>query len=365
MKHKIAFFLLLLGFALQTSAQPHTHMTVVYLLPMNSGEINQIGMGTFKEPRDIHKTFSKSLVGFWCGAQIALSELEDAGYELEIIARELNGNDTNKLNRIFKEPKVQQAQLIIAPVSKDIFPYVAKLAKAHKIPLANPLSTREEIITDNKYVYKLMPSNSARAAVIADLYPGANIILWGTVQANDYADYFQENGIHFTSLSDTASFIPLLSEEKNNVVIACTQNTNQCAQLAAKMEAARKKPALDWFLNPKILTDNKFDFMSIHSFPLYFFADTYVDENDEAVQVFQYNFIRRFGAVPSTLNFAYQGYDVTHFFIRMISNNFTAPQDFTPLSYHFKFKRPDKSGGAENYGVRLVKMTELKTQVIQ
>lgn len=361
MKKILSVFLFLSCLIATVSAQTKT---VVYLLPMNSENVTAANSTNIQSPKAADLLFSKSVIGFWCGSQIALKQLGNDGYNIKVIAREINGNDETKLNSIFNEPEVQSADLIIAPVSKDIFPAAADLAQQNKIPIVNPLSPNSSFISGKSAVFKMTACAEARPATLLKQFPDAHFIIWGKVGSSVYENYFTANNIPFTSIESSESFVSQLPEEKTNIVIACTETPNDFVRVASVLANRYKKPSFSWIIPEKILNDKNLDLKSLSPYSLYFMTDFFVDDSDEAVAAFQIIYEQNFHTLPTLQNYAYQGYDASMYFIKLIFNDFNVPQDFTPLSCHLKLART-ANNGAENQSIRLVKLSHMKCEIIQ
>jgi hypothetical protein len=346
------------------SQQPQ-EITVVYLLPLNSTNVGQSKTTVLKESKDIDRTFSRSVIGFWCGAQIALDQLAEQGCNLKVIAREVNSKDSVKLEQIFEETSVRNAQLIIAPVPKDMFPLVAEHAKQLRIPVVNPLSPNSDIITGNPYVYKMLPHADAKAATLVEHFENAHFIIWGNFRSDEYENYFKAHDIPYEIIDEESSFTARLKPDANNVVIACPAHNNAYAQVANALVNRSRMPEFHWVLPESLLNNNGFDLKVLNPFNLYFLSDFFADEESEDAQVFIDKYMRTYSTLPTVKNFAYQGYDATYFFVELISNGFHIPKDFQPLCCQLKFRRPDKANGFENYGVRLVQLNHLQYTIIQ
>ena len=340
-------------------------ITVVYLLPLNSSGVEQSKSVEMKDSKDIDRTFAKSVIGFWCGAQIALDELAENGHNLKVLAREVNGDDSVKIERIFEEEAVRNAQLIIAPVTKKMFPIVAAHAKELRIPVVNPLSPNSDIVEGNPFVYKMFPHPDAKAAALVEHFENAHFIIWGNHQSEEYTRYFQEHDIAYTVVDEESSFTSHLKSDADNVVIACPAHTNAYAQVANMLVNRSRMPEFHWVLPESLLNDNGFDLKVLSPFNLYFLSYFFADEESEDAQVFIDKYVRTYSTLPTVRNFAYQGYDATYFFVELINNGFHIPKEFQPLSCQLKFRRPDKANGFENYGVRLIQLNHLQYTIIQ
>ncbi len=361
----LLFIAILTPFARAQYKTDSQQITVVYLLPLNSSNVGQSKTTVLRESKDIDRTFAKSVIGFWCGAQIALDQLAEQGRNLKVIAREVNSKDSVKLEQIFEEPSVRNAQLIIAPVPKDMFPLVADHAKKLRIPVVNPLSPNSEIITGNPYVYKMLPHADAKAATLVDHFENAHFIIWGNSNSDEYENYFKAHDIPYEIIDEESSFTARLQSDANNVVIACPAHTNAYAQVANMLVNRSRMPEFHWVLPESLLNDNGFDLKVLSPFNLYFLSYFFADEESEDAQVFIDKYVRTYSTLPTVRNFAYQGYDATYFFVELINNGFHIPKEFQPLSCQLKFRRPDKANGFENYGVRLIQLNHLQYTIIQ
>ena len=361
----LLFIAILTPFAKAQHKTDPQQITVVYLLPLNSSNVGQSKTTVLRESKDIDRTFAKSVIGFWCGAQIALDQLAEQGRNLKVIAREVNSKDSVKLEQIFEEPSVRNAQLIIAPVPKDMFPLVADHAKKLRIPVVNPLSPNSDIITGNPYVYKMLPHADAKAATLVDHFENAHFIIWGNSKSDEYENYFKAHDIPYEIIDEESSFTARLQSNANNVVIACPAHTNAYAQVANMLVNRSRMPEFHWVLPESLLNDNGFDLKVLSPFNLYFLSYFFADEESEDAQVFIDKYVRTYSTLPTVRNFAYQGYDATYFFVELINNGFHIPKEFQPLSCQLKFRRPDKANGFENYGVRLIQLNHLQYTIIQ
>ena len=360
----LLFIAILTPYARAQHKTDSQQITVVYLLPLNSSNVGQSKTTVLRESKDIDRTFAKSVIGFWCGAQIALDQLAEQGRNLKVIAREVNSKDSVKLEQIFEEPSVRNAQLIIAPVPKDMFPLVADHAKKLRIPVVNPLSPNSDIITGNPYVYKMLPHADAKAATLVDHFENAHFIIWGNSNSDEYENYFKAHDIPYEIIDEESSFTARLQSDANNVVIACPAHTNAYAQVANMLVNRSRMPEFHWVLPESLLNDNGFDLRILSPFDLYFLSGFFADDQSEDAQIFCDKFVRTYNTLPTVKNFAYQGYDATYFFTKLIINDFHIPKDFTPLCCKLKFRRGDKANGFENHGARLIQLNHLQYTII-
>ena len=327
---------------------------ILFLLPLDADKIAQTEVESINYTQDIDNLFGKTLIHFWEGAQIAISELGDEGNDFNVIVRDVT--DATKLERVLEEPVAQKADLIIAPLYGRLFPTVAEFGHRHKIPVVNPFTSRHDIIEGNPYIYKANPSLSSRAAHLCNHHPGANFILWSgkhaTPDAEAYRSYFTEHNIIFHEVPDSLFFGSQLSHTKENVVIACFNNASSFTHGMTKILGSNKLPDFIWIIPEEWLLMEDFNINNMNGLNVNYFASYFADDAAERTQVFNYKYGERFHCLPSVRNYAYQGYDIAKFFITMILNDYRTP-NFEPIAYDFQFKRIDK-GGFENVKARLI-----------
>lgn len=340
--------------ALLSAVPVSAQKTILFLLPLDADKIVQTDIENINYQQDIDNLYGKTLIHFWEGAQIAISELGDEGNDFNVIVRDVT--DANKLEQVLEEAAVQKADLIIAPLYGKLFPTVAEFGHKHKIPVVNPFSSRHDIIEGNPYIYKANPSLAARAAYLCNHHPGANFILWtgthATPDAEAYRSYFTEHDIHFHEVPDSIFFGSQLSPSKENVVIACFNNTSSFTHGMTKILESTKLPPFMWIIPEEWLLMEEFNIDNMNGLNVNHFANYFSDDTAEHTQVFNYKYGERFHCLPSIRNYAYQGYDIAKFFISMILNDYRTP-NIEPIAYDFQFKRIDK-GGFENVKARLI-----------
>ena len=351
MKKILIFIIVLCLAAVPASAQK----SILFLLPLGADNIAKTDIESINTQQDIDNLYGKTLIHFWEGAQIAIAELGDEGYDFHVIVRDVT--DANKLERVLAEPDIQKVDLIIAPLFGRLFPTVAEFGHRHKIPVVNPFTSRHDIIEGNPYVYKANPALSSRAAYLCNHYPGANFILWtsdlhATHDAEAYQTYFNDHNITYHKVPDSTFFGDHLSHTKENVVIACFNNAQLFSKGISKTLQANKLPHFTWVIPEEWLLMDEFNIDNMNGLNVNYFANYFADDTEEHTQVFNYKYGEQFHCLPSVRNYAYQGYDIAKFFITLILNDYRTPNIQT-IAYDFQFKRIEK-GGFENHKARFI-----------
>jgi len=253
-----------------------------------------------------------------------------------------------------------------------MFAIAAQYAKKYEIPIINLFSSRQDFIENNPFVYKLSPPLERRPAIVNELILSKqnsnNIILWGdsancSPEQRAYMDFFSNKQIAY-HVTHPSSF-PSFAQTKNNVVIAFFEDIPTIINQIRLLSGQEKTDAPLTIIVPEswlsISTLDE-DFFSLPD--LYFFSNTFVDNNDEETFIFQYQYLMKYQAPPDILCYSYQGYDITKYFIEFyFAENNPEKVVFKPISTQFKFQKK-KDSGYENQKVRFIEVVDFELREV-
>lgn len=337
--------------------------TILYLIPFESGSYEAPNI---KECEDVEAVRSYQLMGFWNGAQMALDEYDAQGVPLNVIVRDIT-NDESKLRRLMEDQGLMgEVDLIVGPFFGKLFAIAAQYAKQYGIPIVNPFSRRRDFIESNEYVYKLIPSLEARPAMLAFLAQQTNafpIIIYGDSTLSDkemnaYCTYFRKNSIPYMITPNASTVVDRLQKTKPRFVVTFYDNPAQNLIISRTLVMSDKTDNLTFVVPETWLESKTYDIEYYSKLNLHFFSDYYIDFEGEKVKTFVYDYIQRFGTPPSLKNFAFQGYDITRFFVEFLRHGKDIDLVKTeaiacPLSFD---KSPD--GGFENVNVQFLEVKD-------
>ena len=337
---------------------------ILYLIPFESDSYNAPFV---KESEDMDKVRSYQLMGFWNGAQMAIEELNrDENVRFEVIVRDISNNEA-KLRRIMEDKELMSGvDLIIGPFFSKLFSIAAEYAKQYQIPIVNPFTSRQDLVEGNEYVYKLIPSLEARPAMIAFLAQQSGafpIIIYGDSTSKNkemmvYQKYFRDNHIAYEILPNASSVVSRLIPSHPQFVVTFYDNPAQNLIISRNLIYSKKTDNLT-FVVPETWLDSKtYDIEYYSRLNLHFFSDYYVDYDAEKTKTFVYNYTQRYGVPPSLESFAFQGYDITCYFVELVLNHFDHDRvKVSPLAFPLSFdKSPD--GGYENVNVQFLEIKD-------
>ena len=364
MKKLILFAICIVIGVTAALAEPSTYK-ILYLIPFESDSYTT---PYIKECEDMDNVRSYRLMGFWNGSQMAIEEYGKNGEDIhfDIIVRDISNNEA-KLRNIMEDTELMNGvNLIIGPFFGKLFAIAAAYAKEYQIPIVNPFTSRQDFVEDNEYVYKLIPSLEARPAMIAfmaqqsDAFP---IIIYGDSTSSDkemaaYLKYFKANGIPYEITPNASTVIKRLENGRRWFVVTFYDNPAQNLIISRNLVYSEKTDNLTFVVPESWMESKTYDIEYYSKLNLHFFSDYYIDFENEKTKTFVYDYTQRFGVPPSLENFAFQGYDITRFFVEFIrEHNDLDRVKVSPIAFPLSF---DKSpgGGYENVNVQFLEVKD-------
>ncbi len=370
---KLSVSLLLVLFCFPLVAQEH-QKTILFLIPFYSNEYTGLNLSSIRSSDDIRNIPAFRLMGFWAGAQVAIDDYsKNNDVPLRVVVCDVT-EDVDHLRSIMEdESLMREVDVIIGPFFSKTFAVAARYAKQYKIPIVNPFTTRTDILNDNEYVFKSTPSCDTRPAMLAytaEQFPDAHIILVSDSSAQNskyacYSRYLKEKGIAYIAVENKSHLIAAMKPEGRYFIVSFSNDAARMLMLSDALLYGAFSGKYVLVVPEEWLTSKTYDVGYFSRLNIHFFSDVYVDPADEATLLFIDKYKERFSAPPTLDNFAFQGYDVTRFFIDFVMHDKDLDRVKTvPLAYPLSFyKRP--SGGYENVNVHFLEVVDNEIQPVR
>lgn len=361
---KTVLYILCLVFGIGSSFAEPTTCKILYLIPFESDSYTT---PYIKECEDMDNVRSYQLMGFWNGAQMAIEEIgKSESIVFDIIVRDISNNEAKLRNIMENTELMNGVNLIIGPFFGKLFAVAAAYAKEYQIPIVNPFTSRQDFVEGNEYVFKLISSLEARPAMIAFMAQQTGafpIIIYGDSTSTDremaaYLKYFRANGIPYEITPNASSVVTRLSNEEPRIVVTFYDNPAQNLIISRNLVYSDKTDNLTFVVPESWMESKTYDIEYYSKLNLHYFSDYYIDFDNEKTKTFVYDYTQRFGVPPSLENFAFQGYDITRFFVEYIrEHNDLDRVKVSPIAFPLSF---DKSpgGGYENVNVQFLEVKD-------
>lgn len=344
--------------------------TILYLIPFYSTKYDAQAVSSLKDCSEMKNVNAFQLMGFWAGAQVALDEFNANNVHLNVIVKDITDSETKLRAILENQALMEKVDLIVGPFFSRQFAIAAQYAKKYKIPIINPFTTRTDILNNNEFVYKLTPSFETRASTISflsDVYPKSQIIIYAdTVKSQKeyqaYASYFRRNNIKFKVAPIQKDIIPYLKDDCKNIVWVLSSESAKMLMMSRDLIFKSNLENLLLVVPEEWLNVPTYDIEYYSKLNIHFFSDYYVDYENERTQVFMHNYQEKFNTPPTISSFAFQGYDVTRYFVNALFQDMDLDRVKTEtISYHFGFDKIP-SGGQENINTQFL---EVKDNVVK
>lgn len=359
-------FLSLLCFFLAlttTWGQQGERFTILYLIPFESANYTA---PYIKECEDMDNVLSYRLMGFWNGSQMALEEYNAENVPLNVIVRDITNNET-KLRKIMEdETLMKEVDLIIGPFFSKQFAIAAQYAKQYEIPIVNPFTNRQDVTADNEFVYKLIPSLEARPAMIAFMAQQSRafpIILYGDSAApnrdmKSYRSYFDKNQVPYVVYSNASSVVSSIKKDQRQFVVAFYDNPAQNLIISRNLLYSEKIDNLTFVVPESWMESKTYDIEYYSKLNLHYFSDYYIDYSNEKVKMYIYDYTQKYGVPPSLENYAFQGYDITRFFVEFLRCGKDIDRvKVSPIAFPLSLDK-SPNGGYENVNVQFLEVKD-------
>lgn len=333
--------------------------SVALMLPLYLDESEQLNTEN-PARKVVEESKSLQFIAFYEGVRMALDTLEKSGLRLKLYVYDVD-KDTVKTRKLLMKPELKSMDLIIGLLYHRNFQIVADFAGKQQIPIVNPISERSDILKDNPFVFKAIPSNSSQleqlAGFLADQFPKNNILI---IRSGQYADRDIAERLSKACMARKLAVqvvdgqegaINKLSKEKDNFLVVFSDNAAYVHDLTRRFFQLRGEYRITIAGLPDWGSMEGLELEYLISLKTHLIARQFIDYENSHVKSFVTKYQERYKTDPPVL--AFQGYDIASFFfsaLKQFGSNFSRcfPEfniDLLQTRYEF---RQDKGEGFEN-----------------
>jgi ABC-type branched-subunit amino acid transport system substrate-binding protein len=272
-------------------------------------------------------------IQFYQGFMMAADSLRKEGLNVEIHVYDVDQR-TSKALEVLQDPDLKKMDIIFGPFFKSTFSVVSEFALANHIHLVNPLTTRQDILNNNPYVFKLLPSVESQPALLAQLarhdYPGYRIIFYtaNKYQNKELTEQFRlaltntekagNRKVFFVDFATDSiqGFFDHASHVEPNLVIVYAENDALPAALLGKLSALKKDYQITVIGLPEWEKFSNIESKYLIDLNGVIFMSSNVDYESEKIKAFIQAYRSRYFDEP--LNYAFSGFDGGYFFLRAL-----------------------------------------------
>lgn len=311
---------------------------------IDSSEVNpetgkKIRKVIYRDPNWIYPR-SRTFLEFYEGAILAVDDLNRSGISLELDVVDTR-QDPAHLDSLIQAGILQDADLIIGPVYPTNLSLVADYARKNRIPVVSPLSRNDDFLRFNPWAIQIRPSKSLEHKVMAGFLGQNyqdNIVLVHSLDSAQRSEisrikaYLNESLSEYTwpedvsvkevylpeviSPRDTVNTLQLaLKKDQKNTVWIVSDKESFVSEIVSRLNTMANDYDIRLYGNSSWLY-----FMNIQ--PDYFFnlklklfTPRMIDYTDSLEIRFVKNFRQKYATDPDIYSLAWDGYDVTKYFL--------------------------------------------------
>jgi LysM repeat protein len=344
-----------------------------------------------KRPDDWIYPTSLDFVEMYEGILLAADTLRSLGLDINIYPFDIK-RDTIALTKLIRSGKLAEMDLIIGPVYSHNLTLVADYTKNLGIPVVSPVPLINDGVLANSP--NLFMSNSsleiaqkALSKKISEYY-GSNFVFIHSDTLGVENDVKRFKNMIFTELSyklpyeetkfkefkfysrsmfDNDSINRLshaLSDQSKNIVIIASEDAPVISETIMDIHGLSRKFDVKVFGYPAMRDIDNLDPKYFFDLDLMIYSPSWIDYTRDDIKKFNSDFRKKFMTEPSEKSYAWQGYDITYYFLSGMSmngKNFIAhPEIHNPdlLQTEYDFIRKNVGDGCENQKLFLIRYTK-------
>ena len=362
-------------------------VVVTVMMPLYLNRMEEISTTKFDVDQRGKKDYrSFEFVQFYEGLLMGMDDLMKSGVKVQLNVVDVTSDKEADLEKVYASHDVANSDILIALLQKNAFDIVARMAKRDHLFVVSPMTQRAEILKDNPYAVKYMPSEEGMAAAMVEAvrreYPGSPIYLV-------YANGREKSGLK--------SALEARLQERSMAYTLCDWNTS-AEKLAAKLKGAKSPVVISTYdldkdknrlfanqlLNkmgsakqngPVLYTFNNFvkdipnvDYGQLQSVNYHLFYSAYLDYGKAEHKAFVDNYKKQYKTEPLN-GYAAVGHDIILYFATGIQTKgaefWRNPSTVKVNGLLFPMQMVQTTdGGFENQAAVVYKMVDLQLKEV-
>jgi LysM repeat protein len=315
---------------------------------------------------------------FYEGALLAVDSIRRTGVSVNLNIYDTERNP-EKVREILRKPEFRNMDLIIGPVYPENMRIAAEWARQNRVNIVSPMTSRNELLADNPYLFQATPSTSVeleQASVFISNFPSSNFVL---LHKNDpfereLVDAFKRNIFrHFTYNSNydnlvfkevifgdlTANIEQSLIPGEKNIVILPSADQAFVTNVLIRLNVLSRNYDITIFGLNEWQRFANLEVEYLHNMELHYASPFFIDYEDGNVKKFLRAFRNQYHTEPG--HYGFQGYDIMFYFLGAMKKYGPDFRECLPvirtelLQADFLFRKSEYRDGFENNGISIVK----------
>ena len=325
------------------------------------------------------------------GILLAADTLRSLGLEINIYAYDIK-RDTVELTKLIMSGKLAGMDMIIGPVYSHNLSIVAAYARDLNIPVVSPVPLlNNSALLENPTLYMANSSlgiaQKALSKKISE-YPDHNVVFIHADTAGRDSDVinfknmiindltykmpyneirFKEFTFYSRSMFNNDSINRLshaLTNQTDNIIVIASEDPAVISETMQDIHGLSKKFNIKVFGYPVMREIDNLEQKILFDLGTMVYTPYWIDYSQSDVKQFNADFRRKFLTEPFENSYAWEGYDITYYFLSGIAMNgdrfLSQPRIHNPdlLQTQYDFLRKEIGSGFENHNLYLIRYTK-------
>jgi len=362
-------------------------LRVSLVLPFFTNKSHSIIVHCLENTNCTIDEISKNSFQIYNGTKIALLDLKDLGYNLELNLFD-SKYDTNTIKEIFQDTLFKSSNLIIGPLFSENIKMMRIFSKNFHIPMISPYSIPSQALFNYPDLFKIQPSRSTQSKEMAKYIKNYkyhyNILLLSDIEDNKskvygsiFSDVYNDTSYLLKdSLKPIDSILPTLlkrggdwthlldklSNKKRNLIVITSNKVpfltyafNQIIEFSNSQN--HYKSDFEIFGFEDLYRIKTIDVVYKNKFNLHFVSKGIPNLNSIRIAEFKDKYRGFFSAEPT--KYAYLGYDIVKsIFMKIYPKKLNSDSYYQGLLNDVFYNRIDLGSGSENNLVNLYRIKD-------
>ncbi len=328
---------------------------------------------------------SYNYLEFYEGALLAVQSLQKEGLSINLSVFDTE-RDSATVQQFIDNGDLRDMDLIIGPAYTHNMRMVAEYGEERRIPVVSPLASRNVLLEDNSYLFQVRPTFETEVEKLTGFVSGfhdKNIVMIhpGDSLEASHVDLLKRRMFYklsfYTFFSEVVfkeviyndqitkndsinSIEHALSADIKNIVIVPTDNEPFVSNIVSILNTLSADYEVLLVGYQSWQRFRNIELQHFYNLNLHICTPFILDYTREEVKAFIRSFRESFQGEPEPFSFAWQGHDITYYFVSGIARygrrfrNYSMRHRVDLLESDYMFLRVNNRGGFENKQIHVI-----------
>jgi len=328
---------------------------------------------------------SFNYIEFYEGALLAVESLQKNGLSINLSVFDTE-RDSSTVQRIIDNGGLRDMDLIIGPAYTHNLRMVAEYGEDRRIPVVSPLASRNILLDENSYLFQVRPTFETEveklSAFVSEFYdknivmihpgdsleaPNVDLLKRKLFYKLSFYTFFNEvvfkevvYNDEITKNDSINSIEHALSHDIKNIVIIPSDTEPFVSNIVSTLNTLAADYEILLVGYQSWQRFRNIELQHFYNLNLHLCVPFILDYTRDEIKEFIRSFRESFHSEPEPFSFAWQGYDITYYFVSGVARYgrrfryYSIRHRVDLLESEYLFQRVNSRGGFENIQIHLI-----------